>query len=71
MLPSQLERFRKGLAPAVDFNYDKEALEDALLDALIKDGRPYGDFNKKVIKRFLEIAIPNYKPPHRQTNKSR
>ncbi|CAF1619073.1 unnamed protein product [Rotaria magnacalcarata] len=35
------------------------------VEAIIKDGRRFNDFNKTGLKQFLQYAIPGYKPVHR------
>ena len=47
----------------------KKKLDDALIYAIAKDGRPFNDFRKKGFQHFLKVAFPgtNYKGPHRCT----
>jgi hypothetical protein len=51
----------------------RKQLDDALIYAIIKDSRPFGDFRKTGFQHFLRTVLPtmNYKGPHRSTIKSR
>ncbi len=67
---SQLNRIKRKRSAEID-NDKKKEIDNAILDAIIIDGRPHGDFSKNGMKKFLEIGIPGYKPPCRSTIKSR
>ncbi|CAF1449689.1 unnamed protein product [Adineta steineri] len=43
----------------------KKKLDNLAIEAIIKDGRSFNDFNKTGLKRFLQYAIPGYYPIHR------
>ncbi|CAF3428184.1 unnamed protein product [Rotaria socialis] len=43
----------------------KKKLDNLAVEAIIKDGRSFNDFNKTGLKQFLQYAIPGYKPVHR------
>ncbi|CAF1229855.1 unnamed protein product [Adineta steineri] len=43
----------------------KKKLDSLAIEAIIKDGRSFNDFNKTGLKRFLQYAIPGYNPIHR------
>lgn len=45
----------------------KKELDDAVLNCIIEDGRSFNDFRKPGMKKFLKLAIPGYKAPHRVT----
>jgi hypothetical protein len=45
----------------------RRQLHKAIFDCVVRDGRPFDDFNKPGMRSFLAIAIPNYTPPHRTT----
>ncbi|CAM4807511.1 unnamed protein product [Rotaria magnacalcarata] len=45
----------------------KKKLHNAAIDCIIQDGRPFGDFHRPGMKKFLAIAIPGYVGPHRTT----
>ncbi|CAM4837376.1 unnamed protein product [Rotaria magnacalcarata] len=45
----------------------KKQLDTKLIDAVIVDSRPFGDFSRPGLKGFLAVAIPNYKLLHRTT----
>jgi hypothetical protein len=51
----------------------KKKLDDALIYAVIKDSRPFGDFKKDGFQHFLQVVLPgtNYKGPHRTTVRER
>ena len=51
----------------------KKKLDDALVYAIIKDSRPFGDFRKEGFLHFLQVALPNtnYKGSHRTTIRKR
>lgn len=69
LFPSQKDqRISKGKNFSTEF---KKKLDQALIYAIIKDGRSFGDFRKKGFQYFLNIAFPgvNYKAPHRSTVK--
>ena len=42
----------------------KRKLHNAAIDCIIQDGRPFGDFRRKGMKKFLSIAIPGYVGSH-------
>ena len=44
-------------------------LDDALVNCIIKDARPFGDFQKDGMKDFLNVALPGYSGPSRFTVK--
>ena len=46
---------------------DSAPIDEAILNAIIIDGRPFNDFNKPGIKKVLSIAFPDYKPKSRRT----
>lgn len=47
---------------------DKKILIDKkLVESIIKDARPFGDFKKRGMLEFLKELSPNYKPLSRQT----
>lgn len=45
----------------------KKALDKALIECIIRDSRPFNDFRKPGMLKFLKKAVPGYKPPHRTT----
>lgn len=45
----------------------KQQLDEKLINAIIVDGRGFGDFSRPGMKTFLEMALPGYKPLHRTT----
>ncbi|CAF3321645.1 unnamed protein product [Rotaria sp. Silwood2] len=45
----------------------KKKLDDAVIEAIIQDGRSFGDFSKAGFKKFLQLAVPNYITPYRST----
>ncbi|CAF3087484.1 unnamed protein product [Rotaria sp. Silwood2] len=45
----------------------KKKLHNAAIECIIKDGRPFGDFRREGMKKFLAVAIPGYVGPHRKT----
>ena len=51
----------------------KKKLDDALIYAIIKDSRSFGDFRKPGFQHFLQLVLPNtnYKGPHRTTVRKR
>ena len=51
----------------------KKKLDNALIYAVVKDCRPFGDFRKPGFQHFLQVAFSNsnYKGPHRTTIKKR
>jgi len=67
LYPSQLTRLKKGEKKVV-FNKDqKEELDKAIINCIIKDSRPFADFAKKGMLNFLQVALPGFKPPSRTT----
>lgn len=42
-------------------------LNSAVAACIVKDGRPFGDFAKSGMVKFLKIAVPGYVAPCRQT----
>lgn len=71
LYPSQ--RLQYQIKPQVLSADLKKKLDDALIYAIIKDSRPFGDFHKAGFQHFLQIVLPNmnYKGPHRTTVKKR
>ena len=49
----------------------KKKLDEKLVEAIIVDSRPFGDFARPGLKSFLTTALPNYKPLHRTTIQKR
>lgn len=51
----------------------KKKLDDALVYAIIKHSRPFGDFRKPGFQHFLQVVLPNTncKGPHRTTIRKR
>lgn len=45
----------------------KQKLDEKQINAIIIDSRPFGDFSRKGMREFLDIAVPGYKPLHRAT----
>jgi len=45
----------------------KKKLHNAAINCIVKDGRPFGDFRREGMKKFLSIAVPGYIGPHRTT----
>ncbi|CAF1564257.1 unnamed protein product, partial [Adineta ricciae] len=45
----------------------KKKLDDAVVAAIVEDGRSFGDFSKSGVKKFIRLALPNYTPPHRNS----
>ncbi|CAF3250677.1 unnamed protein product [Rotaria sp. Silwood2] len=43
----------------------KKQLDRAVVTAIIEDGRSFGDFSKSGFRKFIQLALPGYKPPHR------
>ncbi|CAF3838391.1 unnamed protein product [Rotaria sordida] len=46
---------------------EKKALDLLAVNAIIQDGRGYGDLQKTGIKKLIDALKPGYKPPHRNT----
>jgi len=44
-------------------------LDEAVVDCIIEDSRPFGDFSKPGLKKFINNAIPGYSAPSRFTIK--
>ncbi|CAF2193906.1 unnamed protein product [Rotaria magnacalcarata] len=45
----------------------KRTLDRAIVKAIVEDGRSFGDFSKSGFRKFIELALPSYKPPRRNT----
>ena len=45
----------------------KQEIDKALIECVILDSRPFGDFSKPGMKKFLNVLHPGYKPPTRKT----
>lgn len=43
-------------------------LNEAILECIIEDSRPFGDFRKPGMRKFLEKFFPGFVPHHRLTN---
>ena len=46
-------------------------LHEAAIKCILEDSRPFGDFRKEGMRRFLSIAVPGYVGPHRVTVQKR
>ena len=46
---------------------NKSAVDNAIIDCIIEDGRPFNDFRKAGMRRVLDVLAPGYKAPHRKT----
>ncbi|CAF0754591.1 unnamed protein product [Brachionus calyciflorus] len=46
---------------------NKQEIDKALIECVILDSRPFGDFSKPGIKKLLNVLIPGYSPPNRKT----
>ncbi|CAF1283803.1 unnamed protein product, partial [Didymodactylos carnosus] len=69
LYPSQRRQSQK---PARQITAElKRKLDDSLIKAIIVDGRSFNDFSKPGIIDFLDLAIPDYRPPHRTTIRCR
>ena len=49
----------------------KQELQKEMLEAIIKDSRPFGDFCKEGMSCFLEKCAKGFKPRNRHTNSKR
>jgi len=45
----------------------KQEIDKALIECVILDSRPFGDFSKPGIKKLLNVLIPGHSPPNRKT----
>ena len=45
----------------------KNEIDQAIIDCVIEDGRPFGDFSKPGMLKLLAVVVPGYKPQARQT----
>ncbi|CAF3271287.1 unnamed protein product [Rotaria sp. Silwood2] len=45
----------------------KKQLDQLIIEAVVRDARCFTDFDKPGLKKFLQFALPEYKPPHRHT----
>ncbi|CAF1587866.1 unnamed protein product [Rotaria magnacalcarata] len=44
---------------------EKQKLDSLAVDAIIKDSRTFGDFQKSGLKKIIDALRPGYKAPHR------
>ncbi|CAF4130044.1 unnamed protein product, partial [Rotaria magnacalcarata] len=49
----------------------KRELHEAALDCIITDGRPFGDFRRLGMSKFLNVICPGYRGPSRKTIRRR
>ena len=40
----------------------KNEIDQAIIDCVIEDGRPFGDFSKPGMLKLLAVVAPGYKP---------
>lgn len=60
--------FKSHLSQRVPFPDEKKRqLDEAAIDCIIIDSRPWGDFRQKGMQRFLQIATPGYFGPCSRT----
>ena len=45
---------------------NKDEIDEAVINCIIQDGRPFNDFHKPGMQHLLNILAPLYKPPHRK-----
>jgi hypothetical protein len=70
LYPSQLKYVKTEIAANSNSTVDQDkvkAINDAVIDCIIADSRPFGDFRKRGMKKFLSIVVPGYVPQHRKT----
>jgi hypothetical protein len=60
------ESQRKTFSSIDDSNL-KKTLNDLILNAIVKDSRPFNDFRKEGMKDVLNFLVPDFKPQSRQT----
>ncbi|CAF1445343.1 unnamed protein product [Rotaria sordida] len=49
----------------------KKKLDRAVVTAIIEDGRSFGDFLKSGFRKFIQLVLPGYKAPHRNSINTR
>lgn len=60
------ENDQETTVPILD-NKLKIQIDKLILDSIVADSRPFGDFSKPSIKKIFNLIIPGYKPPTRNT----
>ncbi|CAF4565531.1 unnamed protein product, partial [Rotaria sp. Silwood2] len=45
----------------------KKKLNRAVVRTIIEHGRSFGNFSKSGLQQFIQLALPGYKPPHRNS----
>ena len=48
-------------------NEKKRKLDEAAINCIIIDGRPWGDFRRDGMSQFLKVAVPGYTGPCSRT----
>ena len=72
MYPSQLKRKeknqdnQKSLSNKLDPKSSKE-LNEAIIECIVEDSRPFGDFRKSGMRKLFEKILPGFVPWHRFT----
>ncbi|MBY0580649.1 MAG: hypothetical protein K2P53_03070 [Rickettsiales bacterium] len=46
---------------------NKDEIDEAVINCIVQDGRPFNDFHKPGMQLLLNVLAPLYKPPHRKT----
>ncbi|CAF1116963.1 unnamed protein product, partial [Brachionus calyciflorus] len=72
----QMEVLYKSQIKKVDLSNDQEVecdpekrkiINEAILDCILIDSRPFSDFSKPGMMKLIDVIIPGYKPPSRTT----
>jgi hypothetical protein len=63
---SQIKEKTYNSEPLFNKNFFKK-VNEAIIECIIKDSRPFGDLSKAGMRYFLSIALPGFKPFKRQT----
>lgn len=64
LYPSQIGEY-------ASINRRTQELNEAAIQAIIIDSRPFGDFRRPGMQLFLAEALPGYRGPHRNTSSRR
>ena len=71
-----MEVLYKSQIKKVDLSNDQEVecdpekrkiINEAILDCILIDSRPFSDFSKPGMIKLIDVIIPGYKPPSRTT----
>jgi hypothetical protein len=60
---TELSGSSQSFTPAAISSEKKRRLDEAAINCIIMDSRPWGDFRRNGMIQFLKVAVPGYSGP--------